>query len=126
MMKKILIIIAFSLLLTTTVAGATNTQLINKFCRTNYPGKKVKIVNQSKINYNSFTHRKNKKIIYVIKFRAKSAGVGGYTKSGSFVRFNRYNKINKWVNVYYIYNPHTNYEDDVVARISNNKIIRFV
>lgn len=126
MMKKILIIIAFSLLLTTTVAGATNTQLINRFCRTNYPGKKVNIVNQSRINYNSFTHRKNKKIIYVIKFRAKSAGAGGYTKSGSFVRFNKVNPKNKWVYVYYIYNPYTNFEDDVVARISNGKIIRFM
>lgn len=124
-MKKTLTVIIFSLLLTTTASAATNMQLVNKFCRTNYPGKKVKVIDQGKLNYNTFTHRKGKRYVYVIKFRAKSAGVGGYTKSGSFVRFNRYNKINKWVNVYYIYNPHTNYEDDVIARISNSKIVRF-
>ena len=125
-MKKILTVIIFSLLLTTTASAATNVELINRFCRTNYPGKTVKIVNQGKLNYHTFTNRKGKRYVYVIKFRARSCGTYGYTKTHSYVRFNKANPRNKWVNVYYIYNPHTNYEDDVVARISNNKIIRFM
>ena len=124
-MKKILTVIIFSLLLTTTASAATNVELINRFCRTNYPGKTVKIVNQVKVNYHTFTNRKGKRYVYVIKFRAKSAGTGGYTKSGAFVRFNKANPIGKWVYVYYIYNPYTNFEDDVVARVSNGKIVRF-
>lgn len=123
-MKKILFILIAILLLATPVSAMSNTQLINKFCKTNYPGKQIRIVQQGKLTYKQFTNRKGKRYVYVIKFRAKSRGTYGITKTGSYIRFNRFVKKGKWVYMYYVYNPYSNAEDDVVARIGNNKIIR--
>lgn len=109
-------------MLTTPAYAATNTQLIDRFCRTNYPGKTVKIVNQGKLNYHTFTNRKGKRYIYVIKFRTKSRGTYGYTSNGNYIRYNKYVSKGKTHYTYYIYSPYTNYEDDVVARVDSNKI----
>ena len=108
-------------MLTTPAYAATNTQLIDRFCRTNYPGKQVKIINQEKLSYNTFTHRKGK-VVYVIKFRTKSRGTYGYTSNGNYIRYNKYVSKGKTHYTYYIYSPYTNYEDDVVARVDSNKI----
>ena len=123
-MKRILLVIIAALLLTTPISAMTNTQLINKFCKTNYPGKQIRIVQQGKLTYKQFTNRKGKRYIYIIKFKAKSLGYYGITKTGSYIRFNKPTKKGKWVYMYYVYNPYTNAEDDVVARIGNNKIIK--
>ena len=123
-MKKFLLILFAALLLVTPVSAATNTQLINKFCKQNYPGKQIRIIPQEKVNYKQFTHRKGKRYVYVIKFRSRSYGTYGLTKTGSYIRYNKYTKPGKWIYTYYIYNPCTNYEDDIIARVSNNKIVR--
>ena len=123
-MKRFLLILFSALFLVTPVSAATNTQLINKFCKQNYPGKQIRIIPQEKVNYKQFTHRKGKRYVYIIKFRAKSRGHYGYTKSGSYIRFNKPVKKGKWVYMYYVYNPYSNAEDDVVARIGNNRIVR--
>lgn len=120
-MKKILTVIIFSLLLTTTASAATNVELINRFCRTNYPGKKVKVIDQGKLSYYKLTHRKGK-VVYAIKFRTKSRGTYGYTSNGNYIRYNKYVSKGKTHYTYYIYSPYTNYEDDVVARVDSNKI----
>ena len=66
-MKKILFILIAILLLATPVSAMSNTQLINKYCKTNYPGKQIRIVQQGKLTYKQFTNRKGKRVIYVIK-----------------------------------------------------------
>lgn len=124
-MKKFLLILFAVLLLVTPVSAAPNMQIIKRYCKHNYPGKQIRIIPQGKLNYKQFTHRKGKRYVYVIKFRAKSRGDYGYTKSGSYVRFNKAVKKGKWVDVFYIYNPYTNADDAVVARVANNKIVIF-
>ena len=125
-MKKFLLILFAVLLLATPVSAAnSNVQRIYDFCRKTYPGKQLFIVPQEKVNYKQFTHRKGKRYVYIIKFKAKSRGIYGITKTGSYIRFNKPVKKGKWVYMYYVYNPYSNAEDDVVARIGNNKIIKF-
>ena len=124
-MKKFLLILFAALLLATPVSAMSNMQLIKRYCKQNYPEKQIRIVQQGKLNYKQFTHRKGKRYVYVIKFRAKSRGDYGITKTGSYIRFNNRVKKGKWVYMYYVYNPYSNYEDDVVARIGNSKIVTF-
>lgn len=102
----------------------SDTQLVRQYCNKHYPGKPVRIVRQENVREKTFLNRNGKRFVYVIKFRAKSRGNYGYTKSGSFIRFNRTVKKGKWVWMYYIYNPYSNYEDDVVARVGNGKLIK--
>lgn len=109
------------------LAAATrksDTQLVREYCTKHYKGKAVRIVRQEDMKENVFLHRNGKRFVYVIKFRAKSRGNYGFTKNGSFIRFNKTVKKGKWVYVYYIYNPYSNYEDDVIARVGNGKLVK--
>lgn len=124
-MKKFLLILFAALLLATPVSAMSNMQLIKRYCKQNYPEKQIRIVQQGKLTYKQFTNRKGKRYVYVIKFRAKSRGYYGITKTGSYIRFNKPVKKGKWIYMYYVYNPYSNAEDDVVARIGNNKIVTF-
>ena len=123
MKKYLILIITLLLIASTPVFAVTNIQLVKKYTRTQYPDKKLRIVSQEKVG-RAFTHRRNK-YVYVIKFKAKSRGTYGITKTGSYIRFNNRVKKGKWVYMYYVYNPYSNYEDDVVARIGNSKIVTF-
>ena len=123
MKKYLILIITLLIIISVPVNAATNIQLVKKYARTQYPGKKLRIVPQEKVG-RAFTHRRNK-YVYVIKFRSKSHGTYGITKTGSYIRYNKYTKLGKWIYTYYIYNPKNNAEDDVVARVSNNRIVRF-
>ena len=123
-MKRFFLVIIAILILVTPVSAATNTQLIKRYCKTNYPGKQIRIVQQGKLTYKQFTNRKGKRYVYVIKFRSRSYGTYGLTKSGSYIRYNKPVKKGKWVYMFYVYNPYSNAEDDIVARIGNNKIIK--
>lgn len=44
------------------------------------------------------------------------------TKDGYKIRYNKLVRKNKKHVVYLIYNPKTNYTDDIIAVISNNKV----
>lgn len=101
----------------------SDTQIVRQYCNKHYPGKAVRIVRQEKVG-KAFLNRNGKRFVYVIKFRAKSRGNYGFTKNGSFIRFNKTVKKGKWVYVYYIYNPYSNYEDDVIARVGNGKLVK--
>jgi hypothetical protein len=101
----------------------SDTKLVQEYCHKHYPGKAVRIVRQENVREKTFLNRNGKRFVYVIKFKAQSHGNYGFTKNGSFIRFNKTVKKGKWVYVYYIYNPYSNYEDDVVARVGNRKII---
>lgn len=121
-MKKFFLLFITLLIISSVPAdAATNIQLVKNYARTKYPSKNLRIVPQGKVD-RAFTHRRNK-YVYVIKFKAKSRGTYGITKTGSYIRFNKPVKKGKWVYMYYVYNPYSNYEDDVVARIGNNKIV---
>lgn len=124
MKKSIKIVLLLSILITVApqpVFATTNLQLVNNYCRSTY-GKKPRIISQKNVRYSQFVNRKNKKYVYVIKFITKSYGTYGYTFLDSYICYNRYVTPGKKVVVYYIYNPDSNYEDDVVARVANNRI----
>ena len=122
-MKKILILTLTTITLAVTPVSATtkDLQLVNRFCRETYH-KKPKIISQLNVTYYGLTHRKGRRYVYVIKFRSRSCGTYGYTQNGSYVRYNDFVPYGKRTITYYIYNPNSNYEDDVAARVGNNKI----
>lgn len=51
-----------------------------------------------------------------------SKGTYGYSKKGEYVKYNKKVKKGKKAISYFIYNPETNYCDDVVAVIDCGKI----
>lgn len=98
----------------------TDLQIVREYCRENYP--KYTIKEFTKYNPKIIENRKGKNIVYVEKFVSYSKGNYGYSKKGEYVRYNKYVKKGKKVISYFIYNPRTNYCDDVVAVIDNNKL----
>ena len=71
------------------------------------------------------THRKGKKIVYIEKIVSISSGKNyGYTKKGHYyIAYNKKVKKGKRVVSYFVWNPNTNYCDDVIASV-DNKMIR--
>ena len=102
-------------------SSITNESLYKSYCKKNYPKCSVKVV--SKYNPKIMEHRKDKKVVYVEKFISYSKGKYGYSKKGEYVKYNKKVKKGKKVVSYFVYNPYTNYCDDVVAVI-DNKMIR--
>ena len=76
-----------------------------------------------KYNAKIVCDRKNKKYVVVEKVVSISNGKGGgFDKDGYYIAYNKKVKKGKKVVSYLVYNPKTNYEDDVVFVIDNNKI----
>ena len=98
----------------------TNETLVKSYCTKYYKGYKIKYF--TKWNEKTMLHRKGKKVIYVEKMISYSKGKYGYTKEGCYIRYNKKVKKGKKVISYCIYNPRTNYCDDVVAVVDNNMI----
>lgn len=98
----------------------TNTKLVREYCRKHYPKQTIRIV--YKYDAKKMENRKNKGVMYVERFVSYSKGRYGYSKKGEYVRYNTYVKKGKKVISYFIYNPNTNYCDDVVAVVDNKKI----
>ena len=102
-------------------AKTTNKSLVKKYCRKNYG--KYKVVFFTKWNDKTMFHRKGKKKVYVEKTVSYSTGKKyGWTKEGYFIAYNKKVKKGKRVVSYFIYNPYTNYYDDIVAAVDNKKI----
>lgn len=95
-----------------------NKTIAVKYCKKHYKNYKVKIVNEYKIP----KYRKSNKIIYIERINTISKGKYGITKDGYKIRYNKPVRKNKKHVVYLVYNPKTNYTDDIIAVISNNKI----
>ena len=105
-------------------------QIVKEYCKYNYKGYKVKYF--TKWNDKVMSHRVNKKVVYVQIEKSISSGkkdsrngmYWGYVKGQHFYKtwYNKKVKKGKEVKSYYIYNPNTNYEDDIVAVIDNKKI----
>lgn len=125
-MKRNIIITLITLILITLASVPTfaktssDYELMKSYCRTNYP--KHKVVVFTKWNEKKMLHRANKKVVYVEKFISYSKGKYGYSKKGEYVTYNKKVKKGKKVVSYFVYNPYTNYCDDVVAVIDNHKI----
>ena len=89
-----------------------------KYCKKHYKGYKIKIVKEYKVP----KVRTGKKIVYIERVKTISKGKYGRTKDGYKIRYIKPIKKNKKHVVYLVWNPKTNYTDDVVALISNNTI----
>lgn len=98
----------------------TDKQIVKSYCAKHYKGYKIKYF--TKWNDKVMLNRKGKKVVYVEKMVSYSKGNYGYTKDGYYIRYNKKVKKGKKVVSYCIYNPKTNYCDDVVAVIDNKRI----
>lgn len=124
--KRVITIIIMIMVLFTvnaSVASAKSKPINNKtiaikYCKKHYKNHKIKIVNENKVP----KYRKGNKTIYIERVKTTSKGKYGITKDGYKIRYNKPVKKNKKHVVYLIYNPTTNYTDDIIAVISNNKI----
>jgi hypothetical protein len=103
-----------------TYASTDDYALVKSYCKANYPNHKV--VMFTKYNVKVMEHRANKKVVYVEKFVSYSKGKYGYSKKGEYVKYNKRVKKGKKVISYFVYNPYTNYCDDVVAVVDNHRI----
>ena len=120
----IAIAIVFSFTTTNTFAkgkAKTNKQIVKEYRNKHFKGYKIKYF--KKWDEKKMTNRKGKKILYVEKMVSYSKGKKyGYTKDGCYIRYNKKVKKGKKVISYCIYNPKTNYIDDVIAVVDNKKI----
>lgn len=106
----------------TSVFGASvnNRTLAKEYAKQNYPN--CKIVVLKKYDADKIENRADKNIVYIEKFVSYSKGEYGYSKDGYYVKYNKEVKKGKKVVSYFIYNPYTNYFDDVVAVVDNHEI----
>lgn len=110
--------------------STSNKSLVKSYCNTHYKGYKIKYF--TKWNEKTMTHRANKKIVYVQIEKSISSGkkdsrnnrYWGYIKGQTYYKtwYNKKVKKGKKITSYYIYNPYTNYEDDIVAVVDNKQI----
>jgi hypothetical protein len=76
------------------------------------------------MNDKKIDKRKGKKTVYIEKLISKSKGNYGYTIKGHYyIKYNRKVKKGNKVVSYLLWNPYTNYIDDVVA-VADCKMIR--
>jgi len=103
----------------------TNRNLAVAYAKANYPKCKIRFITLNKKGWKKILHRKGKGIVYIEKCTTISNGKGGgFTKKGHYyVAYNKKVKKGKKVTSYFVYNPYTNYCDDVVAAV-DNKMIR--
>ena len=96
-------------------------QIVKEYCHKHYKGCSIRYF--TKWNDKVMLHRANKRIVYIEKVISYSKGKYGYTKDGYYIKYNKRVKKGKKVISYCIYNPKSNYCDDVVA-VVDNKILR--
>lgn len=119
----ILIIIMFLCCIDVKAETPQNYKLVKKTCVKNYGHNNIRIVKgYSKRTTNIILHRKNKPYIVVEKIVSWSCGRYGFDKYGYYIKYNKYVKKGKKVISYCIYNPYTNYCDDVDFVIDNRKV----
>ena len=97
-----------------------NNALVREYCNKHYQKYTIRVI--TKYNPKVMENRKGKKIVFVERFVSYSKGKYGYSKKGEYVRYNKKVPKGKKVISYFIYNPETNYCDDVVAVIDCGKI----
>lgn len=133
-MKRI-IILTFIIVMCLSVVPCTaksisNKQLVKNYCSKHYPNMKIKYL--TKWNDKIISNRANKNVVYVQIEKSISSGkkdshngrYWGYVKGQHYYKtwYNKKVKRGKTVMSYYIYNPYTNYKDDIVAVVDNKNI----
>ena len=129
MEKKINVIsaiIAIVILLVTVAPlqaqALTNKQIAKRYAKTHYTECKVKFFRH--YDAEKIENRKGTKVVWIWKIYSKSNGNRyGTCEDGSIIAYNKKVKKGKRVVSYCIYNPYTNYCDDIVA-VVDNKIVR--
>lgn len=133
-MRRALFILAAIMMFTlnpVTVKANTNKDLsvATTYISRHYPGYKVRFVPEGKPNMIKLRTRKGKRIVYVEVLKSNARGnlqgkrrSWGITTKGSYITYNRRVKKGKRVTSYCIWNPNTNYTDDVVAVVDNGFI----
>ena len=127
-MKKILTVVmaiiamvSFSCEVAYAKPKVTDWGLVKSYCSKHYKGYKIKRVG---LFDKRIDNRKGKKIVYVEKvISVSNSRKGGTIKGKWYIAYNKKVKRGKKVVSYLIYNPHTNYCDDIVA-VVDNKMIR--
>ena len=93
-------------------------------------GKRFRLIirNADDTTDSELARRKGKRLVYVDKFTTKSYGSYGIVKAGIFkgnyIKYACKMPKRKTVSCYYIYNPNSNYTDDIVAIVTNGKIAK--
>lgn len=99
----------------------TNRKIAKKYAKTHYSECKIKFFRH--YNAEIIENRKGTKVVWIWKIYSKSnGGKYGTCEDGSIIAYNKKVKKGKRVVSYCIYNPYTNYCDDVVAVVDNRKV----
>lgn len=99
----------------------TNRKIAKKYAKTHYSECKVKFFRH--YNAGKIENRKGTKVVWIWKIYSKSnGGKYGTCEDGSIIAYNKKVKKGKRVVSYCIYNPYTNYCDDIVAVVDNRKV----
>ena len=108
----------------------TDKQIVKEYCSTHYPNMRIKYFTE--YDEEVITHRKDTNTVWVQIETSVSSGkkdrrngmYWGYVKGQNYYKtwYNKKVKKGKTVKSYYIFNPYTNYEDDIVAVVDNQKI----
>lgn len=88
---------------------------VNDFCKKNYPQMKMKIVSLDELPDN----RTKSNCVYIEKIVSFSNGKSGTTTDGFYIAYNKRVPKGQKVISYAIWNPYTNYCDDVVQVFDN-------
>lgn len=98
----------------------TDKYLAKQWCRKHYPKCRVKFVKEGDQRINI---RKGKRIVYVEVVKSRSrGGRHGTTSLGYCIGYNIKVSKGKRVTDYVIWNPYTDYCDDVVAVVDNARV----
>ena len=120
------IIIAVVILMVTVVPlqwqAFANEQVAKEYVKSHYSNCKVKIFRH--YDPKIIENRKDTGVVWIWKIYSQSdGGKYGTCEDGTTIAYNKNVKKGKRIVSYCIYNPHTNYFDDIVA-VVDNKIIR--
>ena len=106
-------------------AKSKNKQLVNNYIVRNYDLKayKIKYVKSTRLTDKMIRERATKHIIYIeICKSVSSGGKSGIQDEKYYIAYNKKVRKGKKVTSYCIWNPCTNYCDDVIAVVDNGKI----
>lgn len=97
----------------------TNVQLVEQYCYENYPECEIVYYMYDEYDEEVITNRANTGKVYVEIFISYADGHHGWSKEGYYIAYNKEVEKGEVVISYFIYNPYSNYYDDIVAGIDN-------
>lgn len=101
----------------------TNLQLLKETCKENYGHSKIKFIfGYSDETTEIIENRQGKDYIVVEIVISQSNGNNGYDFNNCYITYNEYVNPGNYVISYCIYNPNTNYIDDITFVIDNQKV----